>query len=312
MQHVMGTTLPSRPLEVLLATDLSAASLPHLTFAARLVHQLGGRSTLFHAAVPLPMTVPLTPAEVPYAPTVDVEASRRQLQEIAATLPVDRPVHVAIERASNARKAILDAAERLHADLLVLPSHGRSGLPRALLGSTAEDVVRHATRPVLLVTDHMLRPAVPQRAERRFVMVPIDLADAATTALVPAAGLAQRLHLPLLLMAVLPTREGPPLGGGAPVAPRPTDPQQRVQHALRELRQLAMTLGNDVPTEVFACLADEAAAAIVAKATELDAALLVVATHGRTGLARLFRGSVAEDLVRTAAVPVVCVPMPHD
>lgn len=300
----MGTNDGSRPLHVLLATDLSAASLPHVTYGVQLVKQLGSRLTLFHAAIRAP--VPES-----FSSTVDLEGKRRQLQELAATLPVDRHVQVEFEVATNARQAILAAAERTHADLLVLPSHGRSGLQRALLGSTAEDVVRHATKPVLLVTDRMLESAAAVRSGRGFVVAPIDPSGEARAALRPAADLAGRLGLPLLLMIVLPAREGPPLGGGAPVAATPTDPQQRVNDALRELRQLAVTIGSGLHVEVFACIADDPAAAIVAKATAPDAALLVAATHGRTGLARLFRGSVVEDMVRQAKVPVVCVPLPH-
>lgn len=298
----MGTNDSTRPLQVMLATDLSEASVRHVTYGVQLAKQLGSRLTLFHAAVQPP--VPES-----FGSTVNLVGKRRQLEELAATLPVDRHVQVECEIATNARQSILAAAERTHADLLVLPSHGRSGLQRALLGSTAEDVVRHATKPVLLVTDRMLESASAGRSGKGFVVVPVDPAGEARGALPPAADLARRLGLPVLLMTVLPASEGPPLGGGAPVAPRPTDPQLRVHDALRELRRLAVAISGDLQVEVFACIAADPAAAIVAKAKAPDAALLVAATHGRTGLARLFRGSVVEDMVRHATVPVVCVPM---
>jgi nucleotide-binding universal stress UspA family protein len=300
----MGTNDSPRPLHVLLATDLSAASTPHVTYGVQLAKQLGSRLTLFHAAIR-----PSVPDS--FSATVDLEGKRRELQNLAATLPVDRHAQVEFEVATNARQAILAAAERTQADLLVVPSHGRSGLQRALLGSTAEEVVRHSTRPVLLVTDRMLPSPPANRDSNRFIVVPVDLAGETHAAQLPAAELARRLGLPLLLMTVLPTSEGPPMGGGAPVAPTRTDPQQRVNHALRDLRQLATKIGGGLHIEVFASIADDPAAEIVAKAKAPDAAMLVASTHARTGLLRLFRGSVAENMVRHATVPVVCVPLPH-
>jgi nucleotide-binding universal stress UspA family protein len=56
-----------------------------------------------------------------------------------------------IVREGDARDVILDEAKRLPADLIVMGTHGRSGLPRLVLGSVAEDVSRHASCPVLLV-----------------------------------------------------------------------------------------------------------------------------------------------------------------
>ncbi len=57
---------------------------------------------------------------------------------------------------------ILATAERLHADLIIMGTHGRTGLRRALMGSVAEEVVRHAARPVLVVPLAVLDAARPR------------------------------------------------------------------------------------------------------------------------------------------------------
>jgi nucleotide-binding universal stress UspA family protein len=67
-----------------------------------------------------------------------------------------------------------------------------------------------------------------------------------------------------------------------------------------------------VPADVLARVDDDVAGAIVREAKDQHAALLVLATHGRRGVSRLVRGSVAEQVVRHATVPVVVLPAPKD
>lgn len=85
-----------------------------------------------------------------------------------------------------------------------------------------------------------------------------------------------------------------------------------MRQCLEQLRKYAVELGAEVPVEVRAGIADDPAAAIVAAATEVGAALLVLTTHGRRGIARLLRGSVVEQVLRQATVPVLCMPAPKE
>jgi nucleotide-binding universal stress UspA family protein len=148
----------------------------------------------------------------------------------------------------------------------------------------------------------------PMLGEGRFVLAPIAADGDDLAGLRQAAAVARRLGLPLLLMSVLPAHEPPPFGGGAPVAPAVTPTQDRVRDRLRTLRQTAAALGGDLHAEVYACIDDDPAKAICARAEEGDTALIVLGTHARTGLARLFRGSVAEATARRARTPVLVVP----
>ncbi|MFY9342029.1 MAG: universal stress protein [Planctomycetota bacterium] len=292
----------------LLATDLPPVP-PQLAFAAQLGERLHAQTTLFHVRVPITVAAPegagvaaveATPAE-----------SRQALRKLAGELGTASPPHVALDVSADPPTAILAAAERVHADLIVLPTHGRSGLSRALLGSFAEQVLRRARRPVLLLTDAMIQ-AERRRDEPGPVMLATDLSSAAGDAAKAAADLARRLQLPLVVFSVVPQKEPPPLGGGAPVAAQPTPPAQRVQARLRELRQFAAELANDLAIEVSVDIHDDAAAAIVHASKAQQSSLLVVATHGRRGLARVLLGSVAERVVRTSTVPVVCVPVARE
>ena len=304
MSRKPATTRP----HFLLPTDLPAEP-HHLRFAVRFGERLRAQVTLFHAMAPaFAASEPI--AVAPMVATTRNDC-RRAVEKVAHDLGVATPPHVAIDAATDPAQAILDAARRLRAELILLPTHARTGLSRALLGSVAERVLRRSTRPVLLLSEAMVDTEL-RTGEPGAVMLATDLSPAAEAAARTAASLARRLQLPLGLFSGVPTQDGPPLGGGAPVAATPTPPLQRLQERLRELRRFGADLALDLDLDVSADLHDDPAAAIVHEAKARGASLLVVGTHGRRGLSRLLLGSVAARVVRTAATPTVCVPMAVD
>ncbi|MFN9704244.1 MAG: universal stress protein [Planctomycetota bacterium] len=107
---------------------------------------------------------------------------------------------------------------------------------------------------------------------------------------------------------MLPAREAPAYGGGAPVAPTPTPAAQRVHDRLQTLRPLAAAIGSDLRVDAEAQVGDDVAATILARASSPDIGFVVLGTHARTGLARAFRGSVAEAVARRCPTPVLVVP----
>ena len=83
---------------------------------------------------------------------IDAELRRKLL----ALAPPDAAarhleLHVEVVRAFNAVEQICAAAQRLESDVICLPTHGRSGLSKLVLGSVAEGVIRHAATPVLVI-----------------------------------------------------------------------------------------------------------------------------------------------------------------
>lgn len=295
---------------MLLATDRSKASLAHLSYAARLGNALGARLTLFHALRPTQLIV--NPAfDDRTTPTGESpEEARTALTEIANTLGSNRPVHVEVDNTLQDHDAILAAADRVKADMVVLPTHGRTGLSRAVLGSVAEQVMRRAQHPVLLLTDHMLENEQKPAKEHGPVMLATDLSDASKVAHRPAADLAKRLGLRLRMLSVLSDVAPPPHGGGAPVAPAPNAAAVRIEGRTRDLRDAAGELSATVEAEIDVRIAHDIAAEIVSAASGCDAAMLVLTTHGRRGIARMVKGSVAEQVVRHATMPVMVMPKP--
>lgn len=146
-------------------------------------------------------------------------------------------------------------------------------------------------------------------SEVKRILAPVDFSENSEAALKFAISLAQRLGAAVHLLHVLPT----PVYGAPPftpvVAPVP-DPKYR-EECTKALNELAAThsSGVDVTQEV---VEGTAHVEIGRLAGERKADMIVMGTHGRTGLQRLLLGSVAERVVRTATVPVLTVPLEQE
>ena len=144
---------------ILVTTDGSSFGHQALAHADALARALGADlSVLYVQPDPLP-TVAEAYAYIPEnAAQAQEEALLALRDELQARLP---HADLRLERASGrpVPRLILEAARALGADLLVMSTHGRSGLSRALLGSVAEAVTRHAPVPVLLVRDGQAVPS---------------------------------------------------------------------------------------------------------------------------------------------------------
>ncbi len=141
------------------------------------------------------------------------------------------------------------------------------------------------------------------------ILSPTDFSDTANTAVVQAQALAQQAGCELVLMHVLMEPAFGLAEGSAYAPPLLADEYQR---AMREkLEKLAGELGAAHGTRVSTKVAHGTAhEAIVRAADEEGADLIVMGTHGRTGLSHFFLGSVAERVVRTSKVPVLTVRVP--
>src|SRR5207237_8740210 len=110
--------------------------------------------------------------------------------------------HVHVTEENNVAQSIADHAGELQADMIALCTHGRSGLRRVVSGSIAQQVLRRAAAPVLLVR---ARTQAPARLER--LLVPLDCTAASEAALDLAAVIARTCKVALNLAVVVPTVE---------------------------------------------------------------------------------------------------------
>ncbi len=149
---------------ILVPLDFSDCAPNVLDEAVRFARAFHGKLLLLHASDP-PRGLPLTamvepPGERGPRPVAtllreDAEAHLAPMVDRARKLGIEAASHVAFGRVGQ---VILDVAAREHADMILMGTHGRTGLLRATLGSIAEDVVRHAEVPVITVrTKHHAR-----------------------------------------------------------------------------------------------------------------------------------------------------------
>lgn len=139
------------PTTILVATDFSDTAEQALDYAIALAGKLGAKIYLLNA-IGLP-TFGVVP-ELGVAATstmIDgmVADNQKALDKLIAT-KAPMKLH-AIMRTGDPRDLIVDTAAEIGADLIVMGTHGRRGVTRALLGSVAEGVLRHATCPVLTI-----------------------------------------------------------------------------------------------------------------------------------------------------------------
>ena len=224
----------------------------------------------------------------------ELEAAAAKLRETG--LDVDGYVYY--ERPVS---AILDAARRHQVDLIVLSTHGRSGLGRVVYGSVADDVLRHAEVPVLLVPP-MLDHAWPTDRPLT-VLVPLDGSDLAEAALESAGLLAEGLGARLHLLQVVQPPTYPLYGDGYVYIPFDDEAERaNARQYLEEQAEKLTGRGIGASIEVAVGAPD---IVIARTAAEQQADVIAMATHGRGGLARLVLGSVATGTLRRAHVPLL-------
>lgn len=136
---------------ILVPTDFSDAADHAVDYAVSLAEELDAEIVLLHT-VEIPV---YAYPGAPYIPVLDITADLETaavagLEATRAHLATKVHVRIAVRRGSPWRE-ILDAAKEERADLVVMGTHGRRGVARALLGSVAEKVVRAAEVPVLTV-----------------------------------------------------------------------------------------------------------------------------------------------------------------
>jgi nucleotide-binding universal stress UspA family protein len=139
---------------VLVPTDFSDNSAPAVRYAAEIAEKFGAELVLLHVVQDLALVLP--DAVMPTAvatPNLDdmIAAAKTGIANQVAALGLAKFNPKGEVRVGSPATEIVAAAADLHADLLCISTHGRTGLAHFLLGSVAERIVRHASCPVLVV-----------------------------------------------------------------------------------------------------------------------------------------------------------------
>ena len=197
---------------------------------------------------------------------------------------------------------IVATSRKRHADLIVVGTHGRKGVSRAILGSVCERILRTSDVPVLVVTRHAKAPS-----ERVFqcALVAVDESEPSRGALTFAARLSTSLGTRLTLCTAVQSAR---VDGGY-------DDAQAFQS---DLNAAASNLAQRVEAAAVAAFIDdqlvipgEPVRVIEDSAIKRNSDVIIVGSHGRRGFQRVLAGSVAETVVRSSVAPVLVVPGQH-
>lgn len=290
---------------ILFPTDFSSVAEDAFAHAAHLALQSGATIHVFNVVTPEaddasnPMDfLPVAPAEG--AAVGDTPPQRMEVQTVTQERGTV-PVVYAQTDSSSPERAIVDHATEHDADLALMGTHGRKGMDRLLSGSVAEEVVRQAPCPVFTVPAHDGKQV---ESDVGRVLVPVDLSEQSTLVVNHAADLADMYGAPIDLLHVVEEAAFPTAYGVDPLAPAQPDVQARAREAVEAL---ATKLDDHAEPVNVHVLTGYAPRDIVDFADQHHSDLIVMATHGRTGLQRFLIGSVAEKVVRSAPCPVFTV-----
>jgi len=190
--------------------------------------------------------------------------------------------------------------------LVVMSSHGRGGIRRAVLGSVADQLVRSVSIPVLIVTPAMA-PRIDDQWPRR-VLVPLDGSELGDSAIDAVRELDPRRTAQLLLATILQT-SFPPM---SPWAYQPDLYPEAVEHNQERLRMHLNNVADGLRADGFRVAArilngGKVAREILKLGIARQCDMIVMATHGAGGLDRVMFGSVADQVIRHSNMPILVV-----
>ncbi|MEM8995626.1 MAG: universal stress protein [Acidobacteriota bacterium] len=289
---------------ILVPTDFSACSEVALRQAMAFARRDGGTLHIVHVMPSFENNpyIPMQSGEWGAFFVQQEENARDLLEEWIGkfdTEGLDVERHLPLGAA--AAPAILGLAEEIGAELIVVGAYGRRGFRRLFFGSVTQEIVRHAECAVLTVRESA-EPIIKEWPDR--ILVPVDLSapcEHALKAVPTMAGPGTRIDLVHVidLLNTLPVAAGA-VGLSFPEARANADGAVR--------RFIAETDGGpdlDAGHVTFEIIEGRPAEALAEYAAERGVDLLVIATHGLSGLNRLLLGSVTERLLRQVDCPVL-------
>ncbi len=286
---------------IVVGSDFSEAAGRAVETAADLALAHGASLTLVHGVDPVLATLEVS------SPAI-IDDVRKGLEHAAQPLRL-RGVNVTTQmRMGKAWWAISEAAKDVSADLVVVASHGRSGLTKLALGSVADRVLRSCEQPVLLLP--VLREgAMAGRAPSDWscAVVGIDLSDES----IAAAGMAAKVlrstsSTPATLVLFHTVALAIDIGG-MDASAMPERWAKAEANAKIELEALAATWRtNSLHVEPI-CYRGYASDGLLEEAKKRNADFIAMGTHGRGAINRFLLGSVAERVAHQALCPVLTV-----
>ncbi len=268
----------------------------------------------FHAQVTLLHIVEEHPPTVIHGELhlTGVAQAQAYLEEIATRLRfsgIQVEIHVHQEKEDNVAHSIVQHSQEMKVDLVIMCTHGHGGLRELLFGSKAQQALQQGTQSILLLFPSEDGSAYPINLQR--ILVPLDGTTAHEPALPIAITIARTFGAELHLVLVIPTLAT--LSGERAVSglllPTPTrailDLSQ--QDAADYLEQAIARCHAEGVVAYSEVLRGDIVPVVLGLAERLNVDLIVLASHGRTGLDALLTGSVASRIAGRRIRPLLLV-----
>ena len=281
---------------ILYTTDFSPAAEAALPYAIGLAKQYGAKIHGVH--VRFPATYPIVgPEAMPQIMEAAEEQAKFEVQQMHDMLA--GVAHDVTVGEGDTWPMINEIVNKEKSDLIVIGTHGRTGVSRALLGSVAEEIFRKATCPVLTVGPHVSRETT-RRLEMKEILYATDFSPESLTALPFAVSLAQEHQARLTLLHVV---------GEAKVGEL-VHAEQYAESTLRRLRALVPREAEPWCEPAYKVEHGPEADKIMEVANAVGADLIVLGVRGAqggVGAATHLLQSVAHRVVTQARCPVLTV-----
>jgi nucleotide-binding universal stress UspA family protein len=276
---------------IVFATDLSAADRDSLQLACIFAKAWKAKLLILHAD-----NSQKTSPQADLPPRLDPKHKLHELFPSDVDIDYDY-----VLQSGEPAKLIRDVEQARDVDLIVLGTHGRKGMERLFAGSVAEGIIRSAKCPVLTVRHHKRSRLFEYHAGSPRILVPTDFSPQSHAALAFASSIRPILKANI---TVLHVDESPVMS----TARSPKENSKTMEQHANLLEQLKRVQSTD-PGIGFdhVILRGRASELISQYANKQRFDFVVVGTHGRRGIRRALLGSVAEDVVRNADCPVICV-----
>jgi nucleotide-binding universal stress UspA family protein len=294
---------------ILVPIDGSLLSEAALPAAAYLAEKLGARVTLMHV---VEKNAPDVVHGQPHLKTA--QEAERYLRLIAERfflkgIPVD--CHVHSDGVDDVAQSLVAHADELEHDLVIMCSHGHGAALHLFLGSIAQSVIARGTRPVLIT--HPDAEGKPPAFNCRHILVPMDDDPEHAQALPVSKDLARVCGATLHLTAVIPDLAT--LSGEKAVASRllPGTTSRLLELTTQDAEKYFGALEKSLCQEGFEAsahvLRGDPASVIVEAAERAKIDLVILGTHGKTGMDAFWAGSVAHRICSQSKVPLLLIPV---
>jgi nucleotide-binding universal stress UspA family protein len=238
-----------------------------------------------------------------------VEATRRGLKKHLAEDAKEGPQVTSALVTGDPGEQIVDYADKENAGIIVMATHGRSGIRRWVLGSTAAKVARATKKPLVLIRAGVARSRARTEVLLGKLLLPLDGSKQSELAVPHVEELAAQLKAEVVLLHVVaPTYFAYSIPGETIEMPFTAEDMERFraksEHYLESVAEALRKRGIATSTEVaIGTAADE----IIRLSDEMPVDLVVMSTHGRSGISRWAFGSVADKVIHAANAPVLLI-----